>query len=156
MARFLAAFGALALLVLGGWWLGGRRGARSVADEVDACVLAQAQVSQRRAIRGASPSGGPSDAAVVAQACAPLFANTACREAMTHFDDPPVEARSRTLFEACTRAYCPTLPAPRPPACDRPAADPSELVGQWNELRETVLRREIGEEQAARVFHAVP
>ena len=156
MMKFLGALGALALLVAAGWWLGGQRGERSVADKVDACVLAQEQVAQRRATRGRASPGGPSDAAAVEAACAPLFSNAACREAMIHFDDPQVEARSDRVFEVCTKAYCPTLPEPRPSACERPAAEPSEMAGQWNEFRERVLRREIGEEQSARVFHAVP
>jgi hypothetical protein len=154
--QFIAAFAGLALLVLGGWWLGGQRGDRSIAKKVDACILAQEQVSQRRATRGHAPAGEPSDAAVVARACAPLYGDAACRGAMMHFDDPPIEARSRTEFETCTKAYCPTLPAPRPAACEHPSAEPSELVAQWNELRELILRREIGQEQAARVFHDIP
>jgi hypothetical protein len=154
--QLIAALAALTLMVGAGWWLGGRGGDRGVADKVDACVLAQEQVAQRRATRGRAPPGGPSDAAVVAGACAPLFKDAACRDAMMHFDDPPIEARSRVVFDVCTKAYCPTLPAPRPAACERPTAEPSEMPGQWNELRELVLRREIGEEQAARVFHAVP
>jgi hypothetical protein len=154
MKRMILAVVLLGAAVLVGWLASGHQGGTDAKSKVDACLAAQQQVGDRRASRGRAPPGELSDGAVVARACAPLFANAECREAMMNFDVPPLEARSSTLFAVCTRAYCPTFTAPRPSACERQAADPSGTAEQWDELRTAVLRREIGEEQAARLAAA--
>jgi hypothetical protein len=122
---------------------------------VDACLAAQAQVTARRASRGAPTAPGePTDGAVVARACAPLFHEAACRQAHVDFDTPPPEARASTLLRACEQAYCPLLPAPKPSACDpaKVPADGMETFTAWAELRAASLRHDIGEPEAARAF----
>ncbi len=120
---------------------------------VDACVAAQREVAARRQARqGPPPPGEPSDAGVVSKACAPLFAQPGCREAHANFDTPPAEARMTTLFQACVRDYCSRLPGPRPSACDKLPADGPETFVAWNELRQAILRHDIGEAEAARAF----
>jgi hypothetical protein len=124
-----------------------------VSRRVDACVAAQKDVATRRQARqGPPPPGEPSDAAVVAKACAPLFAQPGCREAHVSFDTPPAEARVPTLFRACVREYCPGLPAPKPSACDKMPADGIETFAAWSELRMAILKHDIGEAEAARAF----
>jgi hypothetical protein len=106
----------------------------------------------RRTRGGPAPAGAPSDAAVVAAACAPLFREPACRQAQADFDAPPPERRAVAVIEACARAYCPQLPAPKPSACDHlPGAD-EEVLGSWVELRSAILRRDLGEAEAARAY----
>src|SRR5262249_23324818 len=42
-------------------------------------------------------------------------------------------------------AYCPHLSAPRPKLCDgRDLPPPSELLGQWGELHQQIMERELG------------
>jgi hypothetical protein len=98
------------------------------------------------------PPGEPSDAAVVSKACAPLFAQPACREAHANFDGPPAEARMTTLLQACVRDYCSRLPAPKPSACDKMPEDGQPTFAAWNELRGAILRHDIGEAAASRAF----
>jgi hypothetical protein len=130
--------------------------ARNTADvraRVDACLDAQQIVAARRRARGGpTPAGEPSDAGVVAHACAPLFRQPPCRDAHLNFDQPPMEARSATVFQACARAYCPILAAPKPAGCDRAPADGQETFIAWNELRGAILRHDIGDGEAARAF----
>jgi hypothetical protein len=126
-----------------------------VRARVDACVAAQAQVAQRRATRGGpTPPGEPSDAAVVARACAPLYQEAGCRQAQVDFDKPEAPQRVATVLQACERAYCPTLPAPKPAACNpgNPPEDGMATFTAWNDLRAAILRRDIGETEAARAF----
>jgi hypothetical protein len=128
-------------------------GGGDVHARVDACLAVQREVGARRQARGGpAPAGEPSDAAVVAQACAPLFAQPACRDAQLRFDQPPPETRAATVFQACARAYCPILPAPKPSACERQPADGQETFIAWNELRTAILRHDIGDAEATRAF----
>lgn len=126
-----------------------------VRARVDACLAAQAQVAQRRATRGGpTPPGEPSDAAVVARACAPLYQEAGCRQAQLDFDKPEPPQRVATVLQACERAYCATLPAPKPAACD-PNSRPEDGMATftaWNDLRAAILRRDLGETEAARAF----
>jgi hypothetical protein len=126
-----------------------------VRARVDACLAAQAQVAQRRATRGGpTPPGEPSDAGVVAHACAPLYHEAGCRQAQLDFDVPAAPLRVPTVLQACERAYCPMLPAPKPSVCD-PAQVPGdgmETYTAWNDLRSAILRHDLGETEAARAF----
>jgi hypothetical protein len=120
---------------------------------VDACLAAQRDVAARRQARGGpAPAGEPSDAGIVARACAPLYTQPACRDAQVNFDTPPPEARVMTVFRACARGYCPGLPDPKPSACDHEPADGQETFIAWNDLRSAILRHDIGDAEAARAF----
>jgi hypothetical protein len=125
--------------------------ADSLEPAIAACIRAQAEVSQRRAARGASRPGEPSDAGVVAQACAPLYHEAACRKAMEKFDEPPPAERAATVLRICAHAYCPLIAAPKPSVCARPDEAPVDLT-LWADLRQAALERDIGRERAARVL----
>jgi hypothetical protein len=115
--------------------------------KVAGCVGAQRTVAAARAQRnGPTPAGQPTDAAVVARGCAPLYQQPACRDAMIHFDDPPPEKRSIAVLQACARVYCPILAAPKPAVCARPDAVPEDeqQFVAWNELRTAILTHDIG------------
>ena len=96
-----------------------------------------------RATRGGpAPAGQPSDAAVVARGCAPLYRQAACRDAMMRFDDPPPGAalergaagvRARLLRPAA-RAEAVGLRA-HPDAVPE---DEQQYIA-WNELRRAIL-----------------
>lgn len=119
---------------------------------VQACIAAQGEVSLRRQNRGGpSAPGQPSDAGMVAAACAPLYQEAACRQAMEKFDEPPMEQRASTLLRSCARAYCPVLPSPKPHVCAATDTPPTDL-SEWAELRQAILQRDIGAERAARVL----
>jgi hypothetical protein len=129
------------------------RPADELTRRVDACVAAQREVSARRQARqGPPPEGEPSDGGVVAKACAPLFAQPGCREAHANFDTPPMAARMETLFQACVRDYCPRMPTPKPSACDKMPEDGQATLAAWTELRQAILRHDIGDAEAARAF----
>lgn len=120
-------------------------------DAMDAaiasCVGAQMMVMQQRAARGGpAPAGQPSDAAVVSKACAALYKERACRDAMIKYDEPPAEQRSSAVLKACARAYCPTLSAPKPAVCSHVDNVPEDLqqFQEWAELRNAILTRDIG------------
>ncbi|HEX6836778.1 MAG TPA: hypothetical protein VF334_09410 [Polyangia bacterium] len=123
--------------------------------KIAACVAAQAKVGAARAQRGGpAPAGQPSDAAVVSAACAPLYKQPACRDAMVHFDAPPPAERSRTVLAACAKAYCGELPAPKPSVCANPdnvPEDQQQFIA-WNELRDAILKHDIGATAAERVL----
>jgi hypothetical protein len=155
----LAVIVAGALLVALAVWaaLPRRTDTQPAADDatarIDACIAAQREVAARRQARnGPLPAGEPSDAAVVSRACAPLYKEAKCRDAMMRFDEPPPEARSATVFQACARAYCPVLPAPKPAACANTDQVPEEQWVAWSELRQAILTRELGADGAQRVL----
>jgi hypothetical protein len=126
---------------------------KDVAAEIEACVAAQREVAARRQQRGApSPPGEPSDAGLVSRACAPLYRQAGCRDAMLRFDEPPPERRSATVFSACARVYCPLLSPPRPSACTDPETVPSDMLPAWTELRQAILTHDIGPAAARRVL----
>jgi hypothetical protein len=150
-SRAAVVVGVLLLFALGLWsW----RVAPKRADAralVDACVAARREVMARRAARGGpSPPGEPSDAALVSSACAPLYGEATCRDAMLKFDEPPPAERVTRVIDACVRAYCPKLPPPRPGICERQPDDPMERLAAWDALRMAILGREIGHELAQR------
>lgn len=122
---------------------------------IAACLAAQSQVAAARAQRGGpTPPGQPSDAAVVSRGCAPLYKQPACRDAMMHFDDPPPPQRSITVLQACARAYCGLLAAPKPSVCEHADAVPQDeqQYAAWNELRTAILTHDIGAAAAQRVL----
>jgi len=129
--------------------------ATDMTAAVDACIAGAKSVAARRQSRGAPAAPGePSDAAVVARACAPLFRETACREAHLHFDDPPVETRSLAVLDACKKAYCDKLAEPKPSACDPnqpPPEDGLATFQTWDELRHAIWQRDLGHLNAARL-----
>lgn len=131
-------------------------------DDVDAkiagCVGAQTMVAQARMRRGGpAPAGQPSDAAVVARGCAPLYREPACREAMMRFDDPPPARRSAAVLEACARAYCDKLSPPKPAVCSHVDNIPQDeqQYTEWNDLRLAILTHDIGA-SAAQLVTAPP
>lgn len=131
-------------------------------DDLDAkiagCIGAQRLVAQARVQRGGpAPAGQPSDAAVVARGCAPLYSEAACRQSMMHFDDPPPQRRSAAVLEACARAYCDKLSAPKPAACSHVDNIPQDeqQYTEWNDLRLAILTRDIGA-SAAQLVTAPP
>jgi len=133
-------------------------GASTATDmnaDIDACIAGAISVAARRQTRGAPAAPGePSDAAVVARACAPLFREPACREAHLHFDDPPADGRSKAVLDACKAAYCDKLPAPKPRACDPnqpPPEDGLATFQNWDELRHAIWKRDLGEAGLARL-----
>ena len=138
-----------------------REAARPLAAEgdldakIDACTGAQRLVAAARATRGGpAPAGQPTDAAVVSQACAPLYRQPACRDAMMRFDDPPPAQRSAAVLQACARAYCGLIAAPKPSVCANPDAVPQDQQQYvaWNDLRSAILAHDIGPAAAARVL----
>ena len=123
--------------------------------KIAACLAAQEKVGASRARRGGpAPAGEPSDAAVVSAACAPLYRQPACRDAMAHFDTPPPPERSRAVLQACARAYCGLLPAPKPAVCADPEHVPEDQQQfmAWNDLREAILTHDLGPAAAQRVL----
>ena len=123
--------------------------------KIAACVGAQRTVAAARAQRnGPTPAGQPSDAAVVARGCAPLYQQPACRDAMMHFDDPPLEKRSIAVLQACARVYCPILADPKPAVCARPDVVPEDEQQfiAWNQLRAAILTHDIGASAAQLVL----
>jgi hypothetical protein len=119
---------------------------------VAACLAAQHEVAASRATRGGpAPPGQPSDAAVVSRACAPLFHQPACHDVMMRFDEMPPEARAATLLKVCAIEYCPSLPEPKPAVCAHLEAPPTGFA-EWGELREAILKHDIGPEMAKRAF----
>jgi hypothetical protein len=130
------------------------------ADDLDAaladCLGAQQKVAAARATRGGpAPAGEPSDAAVVSHGCAALYKQPACRDAMMHFDDPPPERRSAAVLQACARAYCGLLGAPKPSVCGNPDSVPQDEQQYiaWNELRQAILTHDIGPAAAQRALN---
>jgi hypothetical protein len=134
-------------------------GGGDLEPKIAGCLAAQRQVADARAQRGGpAPAGQPSDAAVVARGCAPLYREAACRDAMMHFDDPPPPQRSITVLKACAHAYCGILTAPKPSVCDHPDAVPEDeqQFAAWNDLRTAILTHDIGAAAAQRVLAPPP
>ena len=120
------------------------------------CLAAQQKVAAARAARGGpAPAGQPSDAAVVSSGCAPLYHQPGCRDAMMRFDEPPPERRSAAVLQACARAYCGLLGAPKPAVCANPDSVPQDEQQfiAWNELRQAILTHDIGPAAAARALN---
>jgi hypothetical protein len=124
--------------------------------KIAGCLAAQVQVANARAARGGpAPAGQPSDAAVVSRGCAPLYKQPACRDAMMRFDEPPPERRSAAVLQACARAYCGLLGAPKPSVCanaDAVPQDEQQYVA-WNDLRQAILTHDIGPAAAQRALN---
>ena len=124
--------------------------------KIAGCLAAQVQVAGARAARGGpAPAGQPTDAAVVSRGCAPLYKQPACRDAMMRFDEPPPERRSAAVLQACARAYCGLLGAPKPSVCANPDAVPQDeqQYVAWNELRQAILAHDIGPAAAQRALN---
>jgi hypothetical protein len=90
----------------------------------------------------------------VATACAPLFAEPACREgfATAWAESTSPAERTRILVDACTAAYCPKLDAPKPDLCVAPAEDFVTRARQWQSFQKVVLTRDLGAPRAERVL----
>jgi biopolymer transport protein ExbD len=83
-------------------------------------------------------------AAELARGCADIFSEPGCAAAMRNAPADPAQFAS-TLARACRDAYCPRLPAPRPRLCERrELPPPTELLGQWGELHQQIMARELG------------
>jgi hypothetical protein len=84
-------------------------------------------------------------ATALARACADLYREPRCRDAMLG-SHQPAEMASH-IATACAEAYCPRLEAPRPKLCDAGLpAGPSELMSSWRELQRRILELELGAE----------
>jgi len=93
-------------------------------------------------------TASPPRAMNLARACADLYREPACAEAMRNPGADP-SARASTIARACRDAYCPRLLAPRPRLCDEAALPlPSELLSQWAELQQQILALELGVDPA--------
>lgn len=154
MSRLLVALAAAVVVGLA-IWSALPRGAPAGADgraAVEACLAAQHQVAANRASRGGpAPPGQASDAAVVSRACAPLFRQPACRDVMMRYDEAPPELRAATVQKVCAAEYCLSLPEPKPALCAHWDQPPSGFA-EWGELREAILKHDVGAELAARAF----
>ena len=83
-------------------------------------------------------------AADLARACADIYREPACAEAMRH---PPKEPErfAGAIASACRDAYCPHLPSPRPGLCTAAALPPpTEMLAQWGLLQQHILAYELG------------
>jgi biopolymer transport protein ExbD len=86
----------------------------------------------------------PSVAVDLASACADLYREPACADAMRNPPKDPARFAA-TISAACRDAYCPRLPAPRPDLCA--TADllpPIELLAAWGRLQQHILAFELG------------
>jgi hypothetical protein len=98
------------------------------------------QQSVARLARGASAA----DANEVARACADLYGEPACAQAMRN---PPADpsTRAATIARACRDAYCPRLAEPRPALCQRSELPvPTQLLTEHGELMRRALAFELG------------
>jgi hypothetical protein len=85
----------------------------------------------------------PALVAELARGCADIYVEP-CAAAMRSAPADPDQFAS-TAARACRDAYCPRLPAPRPRLCERGALPPqAELLGEWGELHQQILARELG------------
>ena len=64
----------------------------------------------------------------IADACADVVVEKPCHDEFRNYDTPP-EQRIAKLVDACARAYCPILPAPKPARCTDPSGD---LASFWH------------------------
>lgn len=96
----------------------------------------------------------------VALACAPLYKESACREGYARAWDEQTDpaARIRILTTACSEAYCPKLPDPKPALCAQPTAEQGGFVAlseRWQEFERAVLVRDLGAARAQKVLAAM-
>ena len=89
----------------------------------------------------------------VAEHCvAPMLREPACRDAVMRSLHVDASSRNTLVARACTRAYCPRLPAPKPELCTRDfeAMSPSEMRPLGLELFAEVRKVELGDTEAER------
>lgn len=125
---------------------------------------AAADAAVERCTSALRASADESDSAkagrTVAASCAPLYKERACREGYVHAWDEQTDpaARIRILTTACSDAYCPELPAPKPALCAQPTAEQggfAALSVRWREFQRTVLVRDLGAARAEKVLAAM-
>jgi hypothetical protein len=112
----------------------------------------------RDAIRANGPEVPPAErAAAMGLACADLYVEPACRDALRTFNDVPAHERASRFARTCASAYCPQLPAPRPALCarDLDSVRASELGPLWSELGEAILKYDLGTEHVAAAREAL-
>lgn len=144
----LAVLGAAAAFGLVFWSLRGR-GDRAAVDACRFAIRAEADRLEARWRERASGAGADpvdvdpeSDVLVV---CAPLYKESACREAMIATKGfSAVNERYRRIVDVCREAYCPSLPEPRPSLCAAVPKTPREVAAAWAELTDAALRRDLG------------
>jgi len=97
-----------------------------------------------RAIPGARPENRT---ALFAEACADLFGQPMCREAIRMSPVARPEQRALMIAVACQHAYCPELSEPLPTLCEREPNEltPHEISSNWAPFLEGMLARELGE-----------
>jgi hypothetical protein len=116
--------------------------------QVDTCrVVLESEIARTVATwnaraSGDEPDGTPEEHSDINQACAPLYAEPACRDAIARVAGSPAE-RVGGRIRACRDAYCPKL-SPRPALCDREAKTASEAAPLWRELDDAILRHDLG------------
>jgi biopolymer transport protein ExbD len=97
----------------------------------------------RRGYANLDPTS-PSVAADLARACADIYREPACAEAMRNPPKDPARFAA-TIAAACRDAYCPRLPAPRPKLCASPdLPPPTQLLAEWGVLQQHMLALELG------------
>ena len=81
--------------------------------------------------------------------CAELYLETGCRSAMENLGGVDGPRRSEYLAAACQRAYCSSLPSPKPGLChvrgERSLGqmDPEALRALWREFNSAVFLRDL-------------
>jgi hypothetical protein len=154
-----AVLGALALLVVFTVKVAWRSLAiHPTGAEIEVCRFVLARQSEQLVAlwharaRGEEPPEAD-ETSNVWQACAPLYAEPACREALLHANEGDPATRVRRVVEGCRDAYCPKLD-PKPRMCAEEANAPGgaktmrDLSVLWRELDEAILTHDLQERAA--------
>lgn len=82
----------------------------------------------------------------VFQACANLYVEPSCRQALLTLDTVEAEARAIHLAQVCKQAYCGKVPSPKPELCgsDIGALTDGQLRWQWARFNWRVFKWDLG------------
>jgi len=87
-------------------------------------------------------------------ACADLYSEPGCSNALRKAATLPIEARAASIARGCRDAYCPKFAPPKPALCAPEASQsPSQMLATWPELGMRILALELNVpvEEAARL-----
>lgn len=90
--------------------------------------------------------------AIVAEACAGIFAERGCRDAWLAAAKADPTSKISGIVKGCRAAYCPVLPAPKPVLCEarfEGGGGPSELWKHWPDFFAAMLERDLGADRVA-------